>query len=251
VKAYVAAACLVLAAAAPVQAHFQELIPSTDIVPDEGTKSVDLTAVFTHPVEGGPTMDMDPPAAFGVLDDSKMIDLRGTLKPKMVDGKKAFEARYTFKKPGDYVFYLQPAPYWEAAEKHFLVHHTKVVVDFGAGETWDALVGAPMEIRPLSRPYGLWTGNLFRGVALKDGKPLPDARVEIEWVNEAGIKVPSDPFTTQIVKTDQNGIFAYAIPRAGWWGFNAITEGKITGPDGKAADAEVGGTIWVRAVDLK
>ena len=241
--------CLGLSSAA--SAHFQELIPSTDIVPDEGDKSVSLSLVFTHPVEGGPTMDMAPPAASGVLNGGKKVDLRSALTPKTVDGKKAFEARHTFKAPGDYVFYLQPAPYWDAAEKHFLVHHTKVVVDFGAGETWDALVGTPMEIRPLTRPYGLWTGNLFRGIVLKDGKPLPYGRVEIEWLNDARIKVPADPFTTQVVKADQNGVFAYAIPRAGWWGFNAITDGKITGPDGKQADAEIGGTIWVRTVDLK
>jgi cobalt/nickel transport protein len=249
-KPCIAAVCLILTAS-PALAHFQEMIPSTDIVPDEGDKSVNLSIVFTHPVEGGPTMDMGEPAAFGVLDAGKKVDLRGSLQPKSIDGKKAYDAKYTFRKPGDYVFYLQPAPYWDAPEKHYLIHHTKVVVDFGAGDGWDSLVGAPMEIRPLTRPYGLWTGNLFRGVALKDGKPLPNARVEIEWVNDAGIKVPSDPFTTQIVKTDQNGIFAYAIPRAGWWGFNAITDGKVKGPDGKIADAEIGGTIWVRAVDLK
>ncbi len=236
---------------APALAHFQELIPSTDIVPDEGDKSVKLSLTFTHPVEGGPTMDMGQPVAFGVLADGKKVDLLSSLVPKSVDGKKAFEATYKFGKPGDYVFYLNPAPYWDAAEKHFLVHHTKVVVDFGAGDQWDALVGSPVEIRPLTRPYGLWTGNLFRAIALRDGKPLPFARVEIEWINDAKIKVPSDPFTTQVVKADQNGVFAYAIPRAGWWGFNVLVDGKIKGPDGKQADAEIGGTMWVKAVDLK
>ena len=236
---------------APVSAHFQELIPSTDIVPDQGDHSVGLSLVFTHPVEGGPTMDMGQPVNFGVLADGKKVDLRQSLTAKLLSGKKAFDSRYKFQKPGDYVFYLEPAPYWEPAEKHFLVHHTKVVVDFGAGESWDALVGSPMEIRPLTRPYGLWTGNLFSGIVLKEGKPLPFARIEIEWINDAGIKMPADPFATQVIKADQNGAFAYAIPRAGWWGFNAITSGKIKGPDGKQADAEIGGTIWVRAVDLK
>lgn len=250
-KAQIVAAFLILSAGASAQAHFQEMIPSTDIVPDEGDRTVHVSMVFTHPVEGGPTMDMGQPTAFGVMTNGRMVDLRSSLQQRSVNGKRAYEAAYTFKSPGDYVFYLQPAPYWDPAEKLYLIHYTKVVVDFGAGDTWDQTVGAPMEIRPLTRPYGLWTGNLFRGVALKDGKPLPDARVEIEWVNDSGLKMPSDPFTTQIVKTDQNGIFAYAIPRAGWWGFNAITQGKTIGADGKAADAELGGTIWVRAVDLK
>ena len=45
-------------------AHFQELIPSTDIVPDEGDHKVSLSLLFTHPVEGGPVMDMGPPEQF-------------------------------------------------------------------------------------------------------------------------------------------------------------------------------------------
>jgi cobalt/nickel transport protein len=232
-------------------AHFQELIPSSDIVPDDGDHKVTLSLIFTHPVEGGPVMDMGPPEQFLVRLNDKKIDLRPALKPKLVGGKKAFEAEFKFDAPGDALFYLQPAPYWEAAEKHFLVHHTKVIVDFGAGEDWDALIGAPVEIQPLTRPYGLWTGNLFRAIALKDGKPLPNARIEIEWINDAGIKIPADPYSTQVIKADQNGIFAYAIPRSGWWGFNVVTTGQIKAPDGQMAKAEIGGTIWVKTIDLK
>lgn len=232
-------------------AHFQELLPTIDIVADSGDHSVKLRAVFTHPMEGGPTMDMGAPVRFGVLDDGKKVDLKSSLTPMQFEGKKAFETIYQIKKPGDYIFYLEPAPYWEAAENHFLVHYTKVVVDFGSGEGWDKLVGLPVEIEPLTRPYGLWTGNVFRGVVRKDGKPVANSRVEIEWVNDGSVKAPSDPFTTQVVKTDANGIFAYALPKAGWWGFNAIVEGKINGPDGKPAEAELGGTIWVKAVDMK
>ena len=232
-------------------AHFQELIPSTDIVPDEGDHKVSLSLLFTHPVEGGPVMDMGQPEQFLVRLNGKESDLRSALKPKLIAGKKAFEAEFKFDAPGDALFYLQPAPYWEAAEKHYLVHHTKVIVDFGAGEDWDALIGAPVEIQPLSRPYGLWTGNVFRAIALKDGKPLPNARIEIEWINDAGIKIPADPFSTQVIKADQNGIFVYAMPRAGWWGFNVVTQGQIKAPDGQMAEAEIGGTIWVKTIDLK
>jgi len=235
----------------PAQAHFQELIPSTDIVPDEGDHKVSLSLLFTHPVEGGPTMDMGQPEQFFVSLNGKKTDLRPALKPQLVAGKKAFSADYKFDAPGDAIFYLQPAPYWDAAEKHYLVHHTKVIVDFGAGEDWDGLIGAPVEIQPLSRPYGLWTGNLFRAIALKDGKPLPFARVEVEWINDAGIKIPADPYSTQVIKADQNGTFAYAMPRAGWWGFNVVTDGQIKAPDGQTAKAEIGGTLWVKTIDLK
>ncbi|WKW50417.1 DUF4198 domain-containing protein [Rhodomicrobium lacus] len=243
------AALLMFSAAA--HAHFQELLPSSDIVADEGDRKVKLQAVFTHPMEGGPNMDMGQPQQFGVLADGEKVDLKSSLKPVEVSGKKAFEATYQIKKPGDYVFYLEPAPYWDEGEKHFLIHYTKVVVDFGSGEGWDKLVGLPVEIEPLTRPYGVWTGNIFRGVVRKDGKPVPGAVVEIEWSNDGSVKAPSDPFVTQVVKADDNGVFAYAIPKAGWWGFNALIDGETKGPDGKPAAAELGGTIWVKAVDMK
>ncbi|MCB1775805.1 MAG: DUF4198 domain-containing protein [Candidatus Competibacteraceae bacterium] len=240
-----------LAAPSIVQAHFQTLLPSTDIVPDQGDHRVKLTAAFTHPMEGGPVMDMGQPVQFGVLVDGEKIDLSASLVPVKSDGKKAFEAPYLIKKPGDYVFYLEPAPYWEFTEQLFLVHYTKVVVDFGAGAGWDHRVGLPMDLEPLTRPYGLWTGNIFRGLARQDGQPLPFARVEIAWVNDGSIKAPADPFITQEVKTDGSGVFAYAMPKAGWWGFNVLVDGQIKGSDGQPADAELGGTLWVKTVDMK
>lgn len=252
-KTLCAAIALSAASLAPLsaQAHFQELLPSTDILPDDGDHQLTLNALFTHPMEGGPTMDMGEPVEFGVLADGKKTDLKAALVKQQVNGKAAYQASYQVKKPGDYIFYLKPAPYWDAAEKHFLIHYTKVVVDFGAGEGWDKLVGLPVEIEPLTRPYGLWTGNLFRGLVRKDGKPLANARVEIEWINDGSVKPAADPFITQVVKTDANGLFAYGLPKAGWWGFNAIAEGNIKGPDGKPAAAELGGTMWVKAVDMK
>jgi cobalt/nickel transport protein len=239
--------------ATTANAHFQEMLPSADIVAVEGERSVTLDIVFTHPMEGGPTMEMGQPVQFGVLAKGKKTDLRSALTKKAVNGKTAFASSYRFAEPGDYVFYLEPAPFWEPAEKKYILHYTKAVVDFGSGDDWDAMVGFPIEIQPLSRPYGVWTGNVFRGVAKKNGKPLASADVEIEWANDGSVKAPADPFITQVVKTDAQGVFAYAMPRAGWWAFNVLTDADkpIKGPDGKPARVEIGGTIWVKAVDMK
>ena len=42
------------------------------------------------------------------------------------------------------------------------------------------------------------------------------------------------------------------MPRAGWWGFAALVDGpeKRNGPDGTPAAVELGGLIWVKAVDM-
>ncbi len=246
------AVAVTVAATVPVQAHFQEILPSQDIVGDEGERSVRLDLAFTHPMEGGPVMNMAPPVQFGVLVSGQKTDLKPLLRSRSLGGKAAYEASYQLKMPGDYVFFVEPAAYWEPAEEKMIVHYAKVVVDFGSAGGWDALVGFPVEIEPLVRPYGLWTGNVFRGIVRKGGKPVAFADVEVEWVNDGSITPPADPFITQVVKTDGNGVFAYAMPRAGWWGFAALLEGDepMKSPTGKDVPVENGALMWVRAVDM-
>jgi len=236
-------------------AHFQVLKPSADIVTAEGSKTVDFDIIFTHPMEQGPVMEMGRPAEFGVLVNGKRRDLRASLRPRKADGKAAYACSYRIGAPGDYVFYIEPAPYWEPAEGKMIVHYTKVVVDaMGAGEGWDEMVGLPVEIEPLVRPYGLWAGNVFRGIVRKGGKPVPFAEVEVEYYNEGRkVKVPASPFVTQVIKADQNGVFCYAMPRAGWWGFAALVEGdeKMESPEGEMVPVELGGLMWVRTADME
>ncbi|WP_338115999.1 DUF4198 domain-containing protein [Thiocystis violacea] len=236
------------------QAHFQELIPSTDIVTSEDESRIELEMTFTHPMEGGPAMPMDQPAGFGVLSPSGREDLLSSLRPRTRDGQSAYGAEYRIKQPGDHVFHLEPAPYWEPAEGVMIIHHTKVVVDgFGAGEGWDAEVGFPVEITPLVRPYGLWTGNLFRGIVKQGGTPVPFAEVEIEWRNDGSLKPPADAFITQVVKADSNGVFGYVMPKAGWWGFAALLKGDrpMKNPAGEDVPVEAGALMWVRVTDMK
>jgi cobalt/nickel transport protein len=231
-------------------AHFQEIVPSADVLPDGGKVGVEL--VFTHPMERGPVMEMAKPKRVGVFAAGKASDLLATLTSKKIDGKQVWTFEHELKAPGAVTYFVEPQPYWEPAEKKWIIHYAKVVVDaFASGEGWTAQVGLPVEIEPLSRPTGLWTGNIFRGLVRAKGKPVPFAEVEVEWINDGSVKAPNDAFVTQVTRADQNGVFAYAIPRAGWWGFAALVDGPDTkAPDGKPAKTELGGLIWVKAIDM-
>ncbi len=238
---------------AAVRSHFQVLVPDkVHVGADDRTVKLDI--LFTHPMEGGPVMTMAPPKAFGVLVGGRKTDLASALEPRKIDGQTAYTASYTLRRPGDHVFYIEPAPYWEPAEGKMIVHYTKVVVNgMDRGEGWDAMVGFPVEIEPLVRPYGLWTGNLFRGIVRKGGKPVPFAEIEVEYRNVGGkVTPPGDAFITQVIKADAHGVFAYAMPRAGWWSFAALIDGdeKMPGPEGKAVDVELGALMWVRTRDM-
>lgn len=252
-NAMMLATILTVGVATAAWAHFQVLIPSTDIVADGDKTAVSLEILFTHPMRQGPVMMMAPPKQFGVLVEGKKHDLRPALEARQIGGKTAYTASYDVATPADHVFYIEPAAYWEPGEQKMIVHYTKVVVSaFGAEEGWDAMVGFPVEIEPLVRPYGLWTGNCFRGIVRSGGKPVPFAEIEVEYYNTDGVKPPAEAFVTQVIKADASGTFCYGMPRAGWWSFAALIDGdkKMVNPEGKPVDVELGALMWVKTVDM-
>jgi len=236
------------------QAHFQEIVPTTDIVTGKGDRDLGIELVFGHPMENG-AMGMAKPKAFGYVLNGQRNDLLESLVPFTQKDHQAWRTQFKVKRPGDHLFYVEPTPYWEPAEEIMIVHYAKVVVNaMGREEGWDAEVGLPAEIVPVVRPYGLWTGNLFQGVVKKGGDPVPHATVEVEYLNRNDeVRVPSDPFVAQTIETDANGVFLYGIPRAGWWGFAALldTDEKLANPEGKMVGVELGAVFWIHAVDMK
>lgn len=235
-------------------AHFGGIIPSDDIISQEDKKTITLDVKFFHPMEGD-YMNMEKPVQFGVMHLGKKISLLKNLRKKKVKGFSTWETSYRIKRPGDYTFYVEPKPYWEPAEDCHIIHYTKVCVNaLGLEEGWDEEIGLETEIVPLVRPYGLWTGNIFKGVVKVKGKPVPYAEIEVEYYNERGkIKPPADPYITQVIKADSSGVFSYAMPKAGWWAFAALNEAsrKIKDPDGKYKPIEIGAVIWVKTRDMK
>ncbi len=245
----VVAACCTFALA-----HFQELIPARDVVTQDTGASLDLELAFTHPFEQGPLMDMETPTRFGVLVDGTTEDLLGTLDVVGVGDAKAYRATYDVRRPGDHIFFVEPASYWEPAEGAFIIHYTKVVVNgYGADEGWDAHVGFPVEIEPLARPYDLFTGNLMRGRVLHEGEPVPFATVEVEWRNDGTVDAMDHDFTTQVIKAGADGVFSYAMPRDGWWGFAALvtSDETLESPAGERVPVELGGLLWVHVEPLE
>ena len=235
-----------------VQAHFGMILPSSDIVSANDSKRLHLLLQFVHPFEGH-YLNMERPQGFGVVSRGQQTDLLDTLRLKKQKGLNTWETEYPIKRPGDLLFFVSPVPYFEPAEDCYIVHYSKVVVGaLGLELGWDEPIGLETEIIPLTRPYGLWSGNLFRGKVLLKGQPAAHCTVEIEYYNKGGeVQSPSDPYVTQVVKTDSQGIFSYAMPRAGWWGFAALntSERKIL-RDGEEKSIEIGAVLWVKTIDM-
>jgi cobalt/nickel transport protein len=237
-----------LIAAEPARSHFGMLIPSDSMVMQEDSRRVTVTLSFSHPFEMQ-GMELAKPRSFAVVSDGKTHDLRDALEKTRVMGHTAWQASYAVKRPGVYVFYMEPEPYWEPAENLFIIHYTKTVISaFGDDEGWDAEIGLKTEIVPLSKPFGLYAGNVFQGIVKLNGKPVPFAEVEVEYYNIAKkYTAPSAYMITQTIKADPNGVFTYAAPFAGWWGFAALHKGDFQlNHEGEKKDVELGAVIWIK-----
>lgn len=228
-------------------AHFGMVIPSDSMVMQGDPRTLSINLSFSHPFEGQGMELVKPESVFVMVNGKKEI-LDGMLKQTRVMDFPAYSLDYLIKRPGAYQFCMVPTAYWEPAEDCFIIHYTKTIVAAYGGEAgWDEPVGLKTEIVPLSKPYGLWAGNLFQGVVLVDGKPVPNAEVEIEYYNDEGrVIAPSDYMVTQSIKADSNGVFSYAAPSAGWWGFAALTTSdKKMVHNGEKKDIEQGAVLWV------
>lgn len=235
-----------LIAATPALAHYGMIIPSNPMISQEDGRSVALTMSFSHPFERD-GMILETPVAFSVTHEGETTDLLGTLAGATVMDQPGFTLDYPLERPGTYIFAMEPTPYWEPAEDAFIIHYTKTYVTaYGDDEGWDTELGLKTEIVPLSKPFGLWEHNVFQGIVKMDGAPVPYAEVEVEFFNEAGATAPDELMITQTVKADANGVFTYAPPSDGWWGFAALNTADYTLPqDGEDKAVELGAVIWV------
>ena len=224
-------------------AHFLTFMANTDNIFNQKQTKVNFDISFVHPFEQT-GMVMEKPEVF-VNSKNNKLNLSETTK----FNQKAWNSSYEIKTPGIYKFFVQPQPYFEPSEEKFISHVPKLIISsFGLEDGWDEPIGLKYEIIPLIKPFGLYAGNLFQGKVLHDGKAASNTEVEVELYNEFGLKAPTNSHITQVVKTDDNGVFSFVMNHKGWWGFAAlIEEGELKYTDGKNYPVENGALIWVKA----
>ena len=246
---------------AAASAHFQ--LNYTDDMMIERPGEVPMGLIFWHPFENGHVMDMGVPVEFFMVHNGEKTDLSDRLEPATFKGPSneaaAYRASVPVKRSGDYVVVSVPAPYYEESEDIFIQQITKVVLNRNTLPTdWDQPVGLPTEILPLNKPYNVITGSTFSGQVLSEGQPVGGAEIEIEYMaSEPDLDAFSttDP-TVQpmaggsvVAIADQNGVFTFGIPKAGYWGFAALGSGPAKEHEGK--DLSQDAVIWIRAADMK
>lgn len=251
------AVALGLSASFAAHAHFQ--LVYTPEVRLENPATLPMKLVFWHPMENGHTMDMGKPEAFFVVHKDTKTDLMPLLKPITFKGKdnsaKAFEANVQVRRNGDYIFVLQPAPYFEKEEDIYIQQITKSFVNkAGIPTGWNEPVGLPTEIVPLNKPTNVLVGSTFSGKVLSNGKPVAGAEIEIEYMAAPPNVKTNAPVSgasagakggSLVAITDDQGVFTFGIPKAGFWGFAALGSGPAKEYKGKELSQDA--VIWIRA----
>ena len=203
--------------------------------------------------------DAEPPKFFIFTPEEKKVDLEPqeiTLKdPASGQNRKAFAVEYKPPGMGDYYLCAESPAYFIPAEEVFWQDYVKEPLHVMKEGGWYDAVGLPVEIIPITRPYGWPAGSVFKGQALAKKRALTRATVEIEKFN--GFFVPRDklprdrlgeensPLITRITKTDRMGYFVCTLDSPGWWIISVSAPGGRKTHERKSYPLEMRGALWI------
>lgn len=203
--------------------------------------------------------EMSMPQLFAVLRfDDHTLPREGVMQPERVDllgdveeaqylDKKAWGANVALDKPGLYQFIIETRPWWNEADQRYDQHYVKSFLPvYGVETGWEYPAGLPVEIVPLSRPFGLSNPSLFSGRVLDHGKPRAGVIIRAQRINLENCPVPSRWHEDVAVRSNERGEFALVLNRPGWWCCTAIMEGTpLKGNDGDPRPLQIGSAVWV------
>ena len=143
-------------------------------------------------------------------------------------------SRKMISRAGDYVFVVKHMPHWKKNLGFYICKVSKFFMNRGGLVTdWpNRLFEDAPEIMPLSPPYSVYAGTLFRAEVVDNtGKNIAHARIHVEFLNyeagRGGIDATS-PILSQrdmgesVLYADSSGAFSFVPPVAGIWTFTLV-----------------------------
>lgn len=241
-------------AAQTAETSVPEAAPTAPSIAQEVDVLMTRMDPFRHLAE-----EMSMPQLFAVLRfDEHTLPKDGVMQPERVDllgdveeaqylDKKAWGANVALDKPGLYQFIIETRPWWNEEAQRYDQHYVKSFLPvYGVETGWEYPAGLPVEIVPLSRPFGLSNPCLFSGRVLAHGKPRAGALVRAQRINLENCPAPSRWHEDVTVRANERGEFALTLNRPGWWCCTAIMDGTpLKGNDGDPRPLQIGSSVWV------
>ncbi len=202
-------------------AHFPMLIHDSPFA--ELNQGIQLRFWVGHPYEQEYTDAPKPEKVVAILPSGLSEDITSKLTEwKYQTGEQSVTAwtiPFDCRQKGDTIIRLDGKPV-VGANNSLYQEFLKIFVHVERQDGWRARTGQPLEIVPLTRPYGIEAGSVFTGRLMKGDQGVADAEIEIEQFlpkTPLAEDLPPDPFITKVVVTDPNGVFSCTLPNSGWW----------------------------------
>jgi len=258
-RRFLATAVIVLVlGAATASAHFYTFWPDSPNGYGRLGREVRWQCFWGHPYENI-VFDTAEPEVFAALPDGERKGLTpsGAKREDPATGemRSTFTFCHTPEQLGDTWVVVAAPPVLIEEEGEFVHDYVKQCLHVMVEKGWDRPVGLPIEVVPLTRPYGLEPGFVFRGRVLLDGQPLPGAAVEIEQMNAFHVgedALPRDqfgmedvPMITRTARTDVDGYVTCTLDEPGWWIICASAESGTLEADGEQLPRVLRGGLWV------
>lgn len=209
------------------QAHFPILIHDAGLAATNGP--VTVTYATGHPFE----LDFEPaarPERVRWLDRrGRATDVTASLAETLFRADtNAVAWKFVFDPAiDDLLVALDSEPSLDSRQKTLYREYVKLWLYRGRQESWQQRTGQPLEIVPLTRPYGLRPGTVFTGRLLRGNQPVADTEIYAERLNDLRPdtrSLPPEPLITFVVRTDGDGRFALTLSDPGWWVFGAYVD---------------------------
>jgi len=239
-------------------AHFHTFWPDNENGYARRGQLVSWDYFWGHPYEMV-IFDANKPNFYVARPDGKRdsVELRQVQMKDEVTGKMraAYKVRYKPMALGDSYLCLEAPLYMVEEAEIFWKDYVKQCIHVMAEEGWDEPVGMEIEMIPVTRPYGMEEGFVFKGQVLLKGEPLAGARVEIEKFNGFHVKtenLPTDQYgnenvsmITRVSKTDLNGYVVYTLDEPGWWMVSVSSQDGEINHEGRKFPLVNRGGLWI------
>lgn len=201
-------------------AHFPMWITKSPFV--KAGEDVTFYFLVGHPYEVV-YEDADQPSSVLTI-NSRGVKEKITVSESSVqyDGNavRTFTVQFQPELKGSYLVTLDTKPSISRNGDTLYQEYIKTVLYVERGSGWEQRSGQPLEIVPLTRPFGLQAGFVFRGRLMNNDKPIANETVYIEHkltTAPNAENLPPEPLITFEVVTDADGYFLATLPESGWW----------------------------------
>lgn len=239
-----ALALLAFAATAFAAGETYPLLIAEQVLVKQG-EVVTLRHATIQPFAGAVTPTLVPMNAVVFVPDGTFINLDDQF-PKE-GGSDDWRVSFTPKLAGDHVVAFQGQPYERGIS--LVQDFVKVIVHVeGSERGWEKPSRQRLEVTPLSRPYAVGVGQVWRAQVLSAGQPVAGALVTVERWGEEGGAADTPPYRQhRLERTGQGGELSVTFDQPGWWMLSAEhAPGRQVARGGSRLQEVLRAILWVK-----